>query len=81
MSDCCSHCGEGFGYEPGWDDPPKGEGHIEVTFNPADEPSYIVGEMRNYCSVECLLAELDELPFNEPDGGTPESQDTDSERS
>ena len=39
----CSNCGEPFGYEIGWDDPPKGEGHIEVTWNPADEPSFVVG--------------------------------------
>lgn len=59
--DVCSNCDDPFGYEIGWDDPPKGEEHIEVTFNPADEPSYVVGEIRRYCSVECLKEEADEI--------------------
>ena len=36
MSDNCLNCEEPLGYEVGWDDPPKGEGHITVTFNPED---------------------------------------------
>lgn len=62
-TDQCSHCGEDFGYEIGWDDPPEGEGHIEVTWNPDDQPSYVVGETRRYCSPACLQEEIDELPF------------------
>lgn len=60
--DSCSNCGESFGYEIGWDDPPKGKGHIEVLWNPADEPSFVVGETRRYCSIACLKADRDDFP-------------------
>jgi len=63
MSDNCSNCEEPLGYEVGWDDPPKGEGHITVTFNPEDEPAYVVGEERNYCSIPCLVEDAEDLPF------------------
>lgn len=65
MSDSCSNCSKDFGYEIGWDDPPKGEGHIEVVFNPEDEPSYVVGETRHYCSINCLEEDTEEIPFGE----------------
>lgn len=57
MTDICSQCGEKFSYEVGWDDPPEGAGHIKATWNPPDKPSFVVGETRTYCSVECLQAD------------------------
>jgi len=60
--DQCSNCDESLGYEVGWDDPPEGEGHIEVEWNPTGEPSYVVGEIRLYCSVQCLQQETQRLP-------------------
>jgi hypothetical protein len=63
MSDECSNCGTNFGYEIGWDEPPKGDGHIEVTWNPADEPSFVVGETRHYCSAKCLIQDSEAHPF------------------
>jgi len=72
----CSQCQESLGYEAGWDDPPKGEGHIEVIWNPADKPDFIVSETRTYCSVECVLVERDELPLSGP--GDPDSPAGDS---
>lgn len=62
-SENCAACGDEFGFEPGWDDPPKGEGYIEVTWNPADEPPFVVGVTRRYCSVECLEDDAEEHPF------------------
>jgi hypothetical protein len=68
----CSHCGSEFGYEPGWDDPPEGEGHIEVTWNPDDEPSFVVSETRKYCSLTCVEADAENHPF---ENGTEEAAD------
>jgi hypothetical protein len=59
MSDTCSCCGESFGYDTNWDDIPEGEGRIEVKFNPADEPSFVVEECRQYCSRECMNNDWD----------------------
>lgn len=59
-----SECSTEFGYEIGWDDPPKGEGHITATFNPEDEPSFVVSEERYYCSPQCLLDDAENHPFN-----------------
>lgn len=61
MTDACSNCGDSFGYEIGWDDPPEGDGYIEVTWNPADEPAFTVGETRRFCSLQCLRAD-DRVP-------------------
>ena len=60
----CSYedCDTVFDYDVGgFDDPTEGNGHIEVTYNPADEPSFVVADTRYYCSVSCLLAD-DEVP-------------------
>lgn len=65
VTERCGNCEESLGYDADWDDPPKGEGHIEVTWNPADEPSFVVGETRYYCSPECLLSDLDALPYSD----------------
>lgn len=63
--DDCSNpeCDGTLGYDAGWDDPPKGEGHITATFNPEDEPSFVVSEERTYCSVGCLIEDADNHPF------------------
>jgi hypothetical protein len=61
QGDTCSNCGEEFGFDIGWDDPPEGDGYIEVTWNPADEPSFVVGETHKFCSFECLN-EDDKVP-------------------
>lgn len=78
--DRCANCDDPFGYEIGWDDPPKGEGHIEVEWNPADEPDFVVGEIRHYCSPDCLIQDLNEIPFDPPNGRNSNDQDTGSER-
>ncbi len=60
----CSYenCDTEFDYDAsGFDDPPEGNGHITVTYNPADEPSFVVAATRHYCSVACLQAD-DEVP-------------------
>jgi len=63
MTDSCYNCGQEFGYDPDWDDPPKGEGYIQVTHNPADEPDFVVAQTQRYCSMSCLQ-ECDEgVPF------------------
>ncbi|MDS0258542.1 hypothetical protein NDI56_03840 [Haloarcula sp. S1CR25-12] len=59
----CSNCSEELGYDAGFDDPPKGEGHIAAVFNPEDGPSYVCSETRYYCSAECLLDDADNHPF------------------
>ena len=76
-ADSCSHCDEEFGYEVGWDDPPKGEGHIQVTWNPADKPSFVVGETRKYCSIECLTQDSDSHPFGK---STPDTDRQEADR-
>ena len=63
MTDKCKTCGGEIGYDTGFDDPPEGEGHIEAVWNPSDEPSYVVGASRLYCSINCLVDDADELPF------------------
>lgn len=63
MTDRCSNCDESFGWEIGWDDPPKGKGYIEVTWNPAGEPSFVVGETRRYCSIDCMQEDAGKHPF------------------
>lgn len=65
----CSNCGADFGYDAGWDDPPKvGDGHIGVAFNPTDDP-VVLSETRYYCSISCLQADTDEVPEGLLDGG------------
>ncbi|WP_135829989.1 hypothetical protein [Halorussus halobius] len=55
MLDCSNEdCDEEFSYDAGFDDPPEGAGHIEVTHNPPDDPSWMVAETFHYCSVSCL---------------------------
>lgn len=63
MSDSCNNCGESFDYDIEWDDPPKGEGHIKITWNPRDEPPFVVGETREYCSLNCVHEDADNHPF------------------
>jgi hypothetical protein len=69
-TDQCINCGESFGAEIGWDDLPKGGSYVEVTWNPEDEPSFVVANTRRYCSVECLKDDASELPDHALGGGS-----------
>jgi len=66
MSNECSNCESEFDYDTGWDDPPKGKGHITATFNPEDEPGFVVSEERHYCDINCLLEDSEDMPFEVP---------------
>lgn len=62
MGDEYSACGADFGYEIGWDDPDVGTGHIEVKWNPENEPGFVVSETRHYCSVGCVQEYEENIP-------------------
>ena len=65
MVENCTTCQEPFGYDVTFDDPPEGEGHINVKHNPSDEPDFVVSTTGHYCSVECMLKDADNHPFGD----------------
>ena len=56
----CSHedCDVDLGYDAGMEDPPeKGDGALIAEFNPTDKGSFVVGEQRVFCSLDCLMSD------------------------
>jgi hypothetical protein len=58
----CANCGDELGYDVEWDDPPKGDGHIKIKWNPEEEPAFVCSEAFFYCCVDCLTTDSDNIP-------------------